>query len=224
MDLLLVRHAQTHANVAGALDTALPGADLTELGERQARALVDLLADERIDAVWCSPTLRTRRTAEGVARAHGLTPRVHPGLVEISAGDWEMSTADEHGVAYREAIVAGVSGGGAALVPGGESADQVFARFDAAIAEIRATGAERVAVVSHGAVLRAWCGARVPNVPAALVRDRPLGNTGLVRLHSHDGGWAASEWDTELVRPGGAAGPAAQGTRETSAPRSAGRP
>ena len=35
MDLLLIRHAQTHSNVVRALDTGLPGADLTDLGERQ---------------------------------------------------------------------------------------------------------------------------------------------------------------------------------------------
>ena len=34
--LHLVRHGQTPSNVAGALDTALPGAPLTELGREQA--------------------------------------------------------------------------------------------------------------------------------------------------------------------------------------------
>ncbi len=118
MDLLLIRHAQTHSNVARALDTALPGADLTDLGERQVAELARLLDGEKIDAVWCSPTLRTRRTAAGLAEQRGLEPEVRDGLVEISAGDWEMSTADEHGAAYREAIVAAMDGGDGPLVPG----------------------------------------------------------------------------------------------------------
>jgi broad specificity phosphatase PhoE len=210
MDLLLIRHAQTHSNVARALDTALPGADLTELGERQVADLADQLADEHLDAVWCSPTLRTRRTAAAIAEPRGLDLRVHHGLVEISAGHWEMSTAEEHGQAYREAVVEGMLGRAGELVPGGETRDQVLGRFDAVVDEIRGSGHGRVAVVAHGAVLRAWCGVRVPNVPVELVRDRPLGNTGLVRLHARGNGWVASEWDTEVVEPGGEAGPVAE--------------
>ncbi len=209
MDLLLIRHAQTTSNLARALDTALPGADLTERGEGQLAELAALLADERIDAVWCSPTLRTRRTAAALAVPRGLEPQVHDGLVEISAGDWEMSTDEARADAYRDAVVAAVSGHDGALVPGGETRDQVLARFDAVVAEIRASGHGRVAVVSHGAVLRTWCGIRVGNVPVALVGARPLGNTALVRLHADGEGWRASEWDTELVEPGGEAGPAA---------------
>ena len=35
--LILLRHGQTHANVARRLDTRPPGAELTDLGRRQAR-------------------------------------------------------------------------------------------------------------------------------------------------------------------------------------------
>jgi len=210
MDLLLIRHAQTTSNVSRALDTGLPGADLTELGERQVAELAALLADERIDAVWCSPTLRTRRTAAGLAEPRGLEPEVRGGLVEISAGDWEMSTDEAHADTYREAVVAAVSGAEGAFVPGGETLTEVLARFDAVVAEIRESGHRRVALVSHGAVLRTWCGIRVDNVSVDRVAARPLGNTGLVRLHAEADGWWASEWDTEVVEPGGEAGPAAE--------------
>ncbi|BCW50626.1 hypothetical protein StoSoilB13_29680 (plasmid) [Arthrobacter sp. StoSoilB13] len=50
MKLLLIRHGQTPGNVAGQLDTAFPGPGLTELGERQAAALPEALADESIQA------------------------------------------------------------------------------------------------------------------------------------------------------------------------------
>ena len=39
MRLFLVRHGQTHANVARRLDTAVPGLDLTDEGQAQALAL-----------------------------------------------------------------------------------------------------------------------------------------------------------------------------------------
>ena len=45
MRLLLLRHGQTHGNTAGALDTAVPGLGLTELGRRQAEAAARALTD-----------------------------------------------------------------------------------------------------------------------------------------------------------------------------------
>ena len=59
MRLLLVRHGQTPANVAGALDTAFPGLGLTPLGQAQAEAVPAALADERVAAVHASRLVRT---------------------------------------------------------------------------------------------------------------------------------------------------------------------
>ena len=44
MRLLLIRHAETTANAQRLLDTAPPGADLTDLGRTQATELVESLA------------------------------------------------------------------------------------------------------------------------------------------------------------------------------------
>ena len=51
MRLLLIRHAQTPANVRGELATARPGPGLTDLGLQQAAGVVQALSGERIDAV-----------------------------------------------------------------------------------------------------------------------------------------------------------------------------
>ena len=195
MQLLLIRHAQTHANVTRALDTAHPGADLTDLGASQVQALTEQLARERIDAVFASPRLRARRTAEGLALPRGLDLELRDGLVEISAGDHEMSEATEHAAAYVESVLAWAAGDLRATLPGGESGEHVLGRFDSVIDEILGAGLETVAVVSHGAMLRTWCGARVGNVSHDLVREHPLPNTGLIRLDRADGGWAATHWD-----------------------------
>ncbi len=64
MRLLLVRHGETPSNVHHLLDTAVPGPALTELGEAQAAALPEALAGEVIEAVYASPLLRARLTAD----------------------------------------------------------------------------------------------------------------------------------------------------------------
>ena len=63
--LYLVRHGQTTSNTIHALDTALPGADLTELGREQASNVGSILA-ERVDGpllVMSSQAARAQQTA-----------------------------------------------------------------------------------------------------------------------------------------------------------------
>lgn len=62
----LVRHAEK--DVAAGKDPPL-----TAAGEARAQRLATLLADEPLDAIYSSPTRRTRQTAAPVAHAKGLT-------------------------------------------------------------------------------------------------------------------------------------------------------
>jgi probable phosphoglycerate mutase len=63
MRLLLIRHAQTPANVLGQLDTGRPGPGLTRLGQRQASEIPVALGDGPIAAIFASPLVRTQLTA-----------------------------------------------------------------------------------------------------------------------------------------------------------------
>ena len=68
MRVMLVRHGQTSSNARGLLDTAAPGADLTDLGREQAAALVDLLDGQRVDAIFASTLVRSQQTAAAAGR------------------------------------------------------------------------------------------------------------------------------------------------------------
>ncbi|GGF54757.1 isomerase [Marmoricola endophyticus] len=199
MELILVRHAETTSNVSRAIDTAHPGADLTDLGARQAADVASYLAGTSVGAMYVSPRLRTRRTAEPLAAALGLEPELRDGLVEISAGDWEMSTSEERRSEYATTVAAWLTGDVSARIPGGEQPDSVFARFDAVVDEALASGHERVLVVSHGAVLRAWCGARVQGLNPESLRERPLRNTAVIRIERAGERWRLLEWDARDV-------------------------
>ncbi len=71
MRLYLARHAQTLSNVGHALDTAYPGAPLTDRGQEQAARLAARLADEPLAVVAASPLLRAQQTAAALARGRG---------------------------------------------------------------------------------------------------------------------------------------------------------
>lgn len=186
MRLILVRHGRTSSNVGFKLDTAAPGADLDQTGRAQAEALVDHLAEYPITAVFTSNLVRTQQTAAPLAAARGLTPVILPGLREISAGDDEMST-DATG--YIGTLIRWLSGDLDARLPGGESSSGFFDRFDQAVEQIHATGAEVALLVSHGAALRTWASLRVPGFVERLEGGN-LENTGRFVLDGAPGDWS----------------------------------
>jgi broad specificity phosphatase PhoE len=177
MRLLLIRHAQTTSNVGRALDTAPPGAALTDLGHQQAARLAAGLATEGLDAVAASPLLRARQTAQPLAAARGLAALPLDGLREIEAGDLEMHTAAESVASYRRVIHAWATGDLDVVMPGGSTGREFLGRFDEAVRSAAEAGA-RVAAVSHGAAIRTWVAIRCGGVDSAAVSRRTLANTG----------------------------------------------
>ncbi|WP_369173749.1 histidine phosphatase family protein [Streptomyces sp. R28] len=209
MRLLLVRHGQTPSNVEYLLDTAVPGAGLTALGEQQAAALPAALADEDIEAIYASTLIRTQLTAAPLAAAHGLDVLVRDGIREVFAGELEMLRGDtEAGHAYMKTVFAWAAGDTELRMPGGESGVEALARYDSVVAEAADSGAGTVAMVSHGAAIRMWTAARAGNVDVAFAAARPLDNTGVVILEgSPSDGWKALTWAGAVVAPAGEGGP-----------------
>ncbi|MCD5354078.1 histidine phosphatase family protein [Kineosporia mesophila] len=195
MRLLLIRHGQTHSNVIGALDTARPGADLTDLGHEQAELLVERLKDESIDALHATTLVRTQQTVAPLAKARGLEVAIHDGIREWDAGDLEMKSDDESVNLYVKITMSWAAGNTGVQMPGGPTGDEALARFDRAIGEIAATGVECAAVVSHGSAIRTWVAMRATDVDGAYTAAHPLLNTQVVKLVGDpQNGWQVEEW------------------------------
>lgn len=198
MRLHLLRHGQTHANVAGALDTALPGLELTELGRRQARAAARALAGEGIEAIAISTLTRTAETASPVANVLGLNPTQHDGLREIPAGDYEMLSDDASVHAYLTTIAAWLDGDLDREMPGGETGTAFLRRYDAAIVQLCRGTLASALVVSHGAAIRTWVTHRATGEHAPV--HEGLHNTGCVTLEgSPEDGWTIVSWQREPI-------------------------
>ena len=91
-EVLLIRHGeqQFHENIT--LGQALD-APLSELGERQARAVGERLAAARIGAVVSSPMVRAHETGKAIAKHHGLAVQVVDDLKEIDL--WQRAPQDK---------------------------------------------------------------------------------------------------------------------------------
>lgn len=77
----LMRHGEVH-NPERILYGRLPGYRLSDRGAAQAEATAASFADHDVAALYCSPLLRTRQTAEPVARVTGLEPVVVEDAIE----------------------------------------------------------------------------------------------------------------------------------------------
>ncbi|MYW63438.1 histidine phosphatase family protein [Streptomyces sp. SID8379] len=219
MRLILIRHGQTPSNLKHLLDTDAPGPGLTPLGQEQAAALPEALAQEEIGALYVSTLLRTQLTAAPLAAATGLKPHIRDGIRELIAGDLEMRGDDEAAHVYMTTAFAWSSGDTARRMPGGETGDQALGRFDTVVAEAAASGAATVAMVSHGAAIRTWVAARATNVDVEYSRSHPLANTGVVILSgAPEEGWRVLVWEGEPLGP---ADPAPDADGPTGAPVSA---
>jgi broad specificity phosphatase PhoE len=195
MRLLLVRHGQTPSNVAGLLDTALPGPGLTALGARQAAAIPDALADRVVEGVAVSTLVRTGLTAAPLVERldggrGGGDPLVLDGLREVDAGDLEMSAHHDDHMRYLETVFAWGRGEPGRRMPGGPDGTEFLGRYDDALENVAQTGWETAVVVSHGAAIRAWVCARVAGVDVDLLAWTPLANTGLIEVEGDPtSGW-----------------------------------
>ncbi|HEX6290677.1 MAG TPA: histidine phosphatase family protein [Herpetosiphonaceae bacterium] len=145
--LILVRHGETEANVAGRMQ-GRSNDPLTPLGQRQVHAVAARLKREGhpIEALYTSSLLRACLTADAIGAELGLTPRLRDGLQEMHLGDLDGESAATLFAAMPRSLDESY--------PGGESLREFVERimgtlYGIAIAHTGGT----VAVVSHGGVI-----------------------------------------------------------------------
>ena len=207
MRLILVRHGQTPANVDGILESTVPGPGLTALGDEQAEELVEALADEKIDAIFVSSMIRTHLTAAPLVAARSIEPAVRDGLREIAAGDVEGNTDEASVHQYVHTLLEWCAGELDVRMPGAETGHEVIARFDEVVDEAEALSVDSVVLVSHGAMIRAWCATRTANVDLDFVSNHYVVNTGIVVVEgSSETGWEVESWLGESVSEAAAMG------------------
>lgn len=144
-----MRHGESEANArrvfAGQLDSPL-----TEAGRRQAEAVAELLAAQRVDRVVSSDLSRARDTAAAIARRHSLEVECLPELREIDVGEMAGRSWTEVHETFQRADADGF-----VQWPGGESLEQILWRALPAVARIaRESLGRTVVIVGHGGVTR----------------------------------------------------------------------
>ena len=152
-DLYLVRHGETAWNAQERFQ-GHQDSPLTALGLAQAKAAAAYLRPHAITALYSSDLPRTLQTAQPIAAATGLTIIEEAALRERNLGIFEGMTRQEIEGKYREHYGRYVAREADFVIPNGESLATLNTRGTTAMEHIaRRHPGERVAVVSHGALL-----------------------------------------------------------------------
>ena len=147
MSGLLIRH--TRVAIPQGLCYGRTNVPLAETFEEESAAVRAGLPWTPL-AVWSSPAERCRRLA---ARLTAGEVRIEPRLAELDMGEWDGRRWDDLSGPVHEAWKADPWG---TRPPGGESAEDLVARVGALRAEVMAARPERLVLVTHAGVIRAW--------------------------------------------------------------------
>jgi probable phosphoglycerate mutase len=171
LTLHLVRHGDTlqaaEGYFAGDIDPPL-----TDRGRAQAEAVGKVASRLDLAAVYVSPKLRARQTAEPILRECKLEPVVEDGLREIAYGAWEGRRESEIKVSDPDMYSAWSQDPALVSPPGGESAFAIAARALPCLVRARREHPNgNVMFVSHKATVRIMVCALL-GVPLGRFRDR----------------------------------------------------
>lgn len=166
--IYLARHGQTAYNLERRFQGQQP-VPLDATGRAQALELAERASEHGFSALWCSPLLRARETAEVVAAGIGLEPREDARLMETNAGAWTDLLFSEVEAKSPELLAKFLAGDPDFAFPGGESFAEQEARVAAALADVEA-GALPALVVCHGMVIRAALSSRARHWEPRAVR------------------------------------------------------
>lgn len=151
-ELLLIRHGESlHAGTRyiGRTDTPL-----TPIGHEQAEALSCRLSETALDALFVSPALRARETVRPLLAEQKIEWVIDPDLQEIDFGTWEGLSFEEIQAQAPERVTVWAENRMDFVFPDGESLDVFWKRVCRAGDRLAAAQGTRIAVVTHGGVIR----------------------------------------------------------------------
>jgi len=197
--IVLVRHGVTDWNREGRFQGHLDP-PLAEAGHHEARLAGQRIAGDpalRPARVISSSLARALSTAEAIAGAAGVEVELEPRLMEIGQGDWEGRTHAELEVDDAERYREWRSAEGIRQPPGGEPIIAATQRVETLLAEIEASTAWPVCMVSHGGTLRILAHVLL-DLGGGRSRALDVDNAAISVAARVDGRWRLERWNDAL--------------------------
>ena len=181
MKLYFVRHGESDANVQRVISNRESPFHLTPRGQTQASMLAENLGDIPITAIYASPVLRARETAEVVSRAFHLPYQVTEALREYDCGILEEQSDEESWKLHSEIAEDWILNHNHLRKPeGGESFLDIQNRFLPFIKSLKARIDKHILLIGHGGLFHLMLPLILTNIDNEFVRSHGLGHTDYV--------------------------------------------
>ena len=187
MLIYFIRHGLTDWNIQrrfqGTCDVPL-----NDTGLEQARVAASRCAQLRLERIYHGTLLRAAQTAQAVADATGAPLIPCPGFNEVCLGAFQSLNHEQARAQYPAEYAQYFADRINAAPPGGESLLQVQQRALAMLCEIErdAQGCGRIAIVSHGALLKTLLGA-IAGIPLEHFAKYDVSNGSISVIESKNG-------------------------------------
>lgn len=183
----LVRHAEAMGNVEEFFQ-GHTDCDLSPKGEKQIEFLKERFKDISFDAIYSSPLIRTRKTADAVNFYHGLPITIEPLLIEIFGGDFEGMSWKKIPELYPKEHEQWSKFQHLFKAPNGEAMDEVYERMVEIVNRLVSENeGKTIVLVSHGCAIKNFlCYAN--GIPISEMNTLPWSdNTAVSKLLFSDG-------------------------------------
>lgn len=197
--MYFVRHGESTANTTRVIaNRTTDYAPLTEKGRQQARELLNTLQSQGgITAIYTSPLMRAKETAEILAAGLGADLHVADALREPCCGMLEGRGDEEAWRHHATQEEEWQCGNHAYRIPGGESFRDVEKRFRPFIEKITSEAEETAGntlIVSHGSILMNMLPRAFSNIDPDFARANPLGNCDVIIASCQGSNLKCVEW------------------------------
>jgi broad specificity phosphatase PhoE len=192
MRIYCVRHGESVYNSEGRIQ-GQADVPLSELGVRQGEAVAQALRAVAFDAIYSSPLIRAKKTAEILAEHVDVPITFDDRLQEINAGVFQHQRRVDLEKSHPVELERWRSEDLDYAIPGGETRRQLMTRGRESLESIARQGHQHAAVVAHGRLLVVTIKYLVGLSP----QDPPISlENGSITTLSHDAnGFKVEQWN-----------------------------
>jgi len=195
MKLYFVRHGESEANTRHVISNRESPFGLTELGKQQARILAENLKNVPFTALYSSPILRARETAEILSLSFHLHYQVTEALREYDCGILEEKSDEESWRLHREFYDSWTLHHHHSNKPeGGECFVDIKNRFLPFINSLERDGDDHILLIGHGGLFHLMLPLVLANIEDDFVRTHWIGHTECIIGELHADGFVCRQW------------------------------
>jgi broad specificity phosphatase PhoE len=152
--IYLVRHGESEGNKENKM-RGRHDFPLTEEGERQAKALALVSKEWDLSAIFTSPLIRARKTAEYIGGECGFTSEIDMGFHNIKLGEWEGKSKQWIAENFPEEWRSWKTNPEELVFPGFEPLSQVQNRaYEALVKRTEEFKGRNFCIVTHRAIIK----------------------------------------------------------------------